>query len=304
MPFAASSPVLYYNKTSFTKAGLDPNVPPTIVSELAADATALKRSGTGLGLVLDDYYLKNWLALDNQPLVNHGNGRTSRSSATTFDTPTGIRAFSALDELVTSKAATTNSASGPDRFNDLLGLANGKYGMAIDGSAALGTIESILKGGQYPNVALGVAPFPSLTPHASGGIIPQGGGIFMMAKTSPAQRSAAWSYIEFLDSTQSQAQWGATTGYIPLRYSSAATDVIKNLWTTNPAYKISFDQLASGRDDNASRGALLGPYESLSSALLGAELSMFQQGTSPPKALQAAAQDADSAIHDYNERIG
>ena len=41
MPFAVSGPVLYYNKLAFTKAGLDPNSPPTTLAQLVTDAKTL-----------------------------------------------------------------------------------------------------------------------------------------------------------------------------------------------------------------------------------------------------------------------
>lgn len=126
----------------------------------------------------------------------------------------------------------------------------------------------------------------------------------MMAKTSPSQRAAAWNYIEYLESTQSQASWAAATGYIPLRFSSANTSTIQTLWSTNPSYKVSFDQLASGEADDATEGPLVGPYESVESAVLDGELSMFQQGVSPKQALGDAAQSANTAISQYNARIG
>ena len=45
MPFNTSGPVLYYNKQSFTKAGLDPEKPPTTLDEVRSAAEKLKSTG-------------------------------------------------------------------------------------------------------------------------------------------------------------------------------------------------------------------------------------------------------------------
>ncbi len=45
MPFNTSGPVLYYNKKAFSAAGLDPEKPPTNLTELRAAAEKLKANG-------------------------------------------------------------------------------------------------------------------------------------------------------------------------------------------------------------------------------------------------------------------
>ncbi len=45
-----SEPILYYNKTLFKKAGLDPNKPPQTLAEIRTDAEALKKVGVSEAL--------------------------------------------------------------------------------------------------------------------------------------------------------------------------------------------------------------------------------------------------------------
>ena len=81
LPFAVSAPILYYNQNAFTKAGLNPNNPPATLTQMVADAKALKASGSGMGLVLDPWHLETWLATANQLFVNNKNGRSARATA-------------------------------------------------------------------------------------------------------------------------------------------------------------------------------------------------------------------------------
>src|SRR5580698_9468513 len=96
MPFAVSAPILYYNQNAFTKAGLNPNSPPATLTQMVADAKALKASGSGMGLVLDPWHLETWLASANQLFVNNKNGRSARATAGSFDTKTSVSIFNQL----------------------------------------------------------------------------------------------------------------------------------------------------------------------------------------------------------------
>jgi sn-glycerol 3-phosphate transport system substrate-binding protein len=304
MPFAVSNPVLYYNKLAFQKAGLNPDEPPTTLPAMISDAKALKSAGIGTAVKLDPWHLETWLATANQLFVNNKNGRTARATKAAFDSATGRQIFSELDDLVHQAGATTNPATGPSEFDNLLGIGAGKYAMTIDTSASLGTITQVLATGQYPNVQLGVSPFPVLSATRRGGIEPGGSGLFITNKVPPAQQAAAWQFVAYLMNTQSQATWAAGTGYIPVRKSSAASPTVQDLWATSPGYKVAYNQLLNGANTAATSGSVIGPYGDVRTAVLNAEESMFEQGTRPATALSTAARQVNATIASYNQRLG
>jgi sn-glycerol 3-phosphate transport system substrate-binding protein len=303
LPFAVSNPILYYNKLAFTKAGLNPDKPPATLPEMISDAAVLKKAGFGTALKLDSWHLETWLASANQPFVNNSNGRQGRASKAAFDTATGRKIFSLLSSFVRSGLATTNSSTGPSAYDNLLGVGNGKYAMTIDTSGALGTIQSLLSGGKYPNVQLGVGAFPVLSSSTKGGIEPGGSGLYIMKKSSPAKQEAAWKYIAFLDNTQSQATWSAGTGYIPVRMSSTRTATLQHLWHSNPAFEVAYQQQVSGLTTAATSGSVIGDYSDVRTAVLNAEMSMFQSGVSPAAALATASQQVTAILQSYNQRL-
>jgi sn-glycerol 3-phosphate transport system substrate-binding protein len=303
MPFAVSGPVLYYNKLAFQKAGL--SQPPSTLPELVTDAKVLKQGGLGgMGLVLDPWHLETWLATDNQLFVNNNNGRTTRATKAVFDGPIGIQIFSELDQMVTSGDATTNSTLGADEYDNLLGVGSGKYAMTIDTSAALGTIEQLLATGQYPNVELGVSAFPKYAANSVGGVEPGGSALWISKRSSAAKQAAAWEYVAFLDSTDSQETWSAGTGYIPLRTSSAQSPLVQSYWAKNPGFEVAYTQLIKGVQSYATAGGALGPYDDVRTAIANSEASMFVSGVSPTSALATASSAADKLIQNYNQRLG
>ncbi len=304
LPFAVSAPILYYNQTAFSKAGLNPALPPATLSQMVADAKALKQSGTGMGLVLDPWHLETWLATANQLFVNNKNGRSGRATKGVFNTPTAVNIFSQLSTLVRSGYATTNPSTGPSAYDNLLGIGSGKYGMTIETSAALGTVTKLLSGGQYANVKIGLGAFPVYSSSIQGGVEPGGSGVYISNKVPALQQAAAWQYLSYLCNTQSQATWAAGTGYIPVRKSSAQTATVQHLWVTQPGYKIAYNEINNGANTPATSGSVIGPYADVRTDVLNAEISMFTQGVAPSKAVQSATQNVNSTIADYNHRLG
>lgn len=303
MPFNVSNPVFFYDKRAFTAAGLDPEKPPTTLEEVKADAIKIKDLPdyeAGFGMKLDPWYLEQWSAKADQLYVNEENGRKTRATKTVFDNDTGLTIFSWMDDMVKSGAAKTNSADGPSSYDNLLGIRSKTVGMTIDSSATLGTISQVLstEGG---GVELGVAPMPG--PPGAGGVLVGGGALYIVKRSAPEKQAAVWQYLKFLDDPQTQADFAAGTGYVPIRKSSVDLPAIKNLWATTPGYKVAYDQLISGKDDIATQGPVIGAYQAVRDAVLAGEQEMFTQGKAPAAALKSAASQSDTAMQDYNSRV-
>jgi sn-glycerol 3-phosphate transport system substrate-binding protein len=303
MPFSVSAPIVYYNQNAFTKAGLNPNNPPLTLPQMLSDAKTLKASGSGMGLVLDPWHLETWLASANQLFVNNSNGRSARATKAAFNNATADSIFSQLSQLVRSGDATTNPSTGPDQYDNLLGIGSGKYGMTIETSAALGTVTSLLGQGQYSNVKLGIGPFPVYSSSVKGGIEPGGGGVYMSNKVPALEQAASWTFVSYLMNTQSVATWSAGTGYIPVRKSSTQTATVQHLWATDPGYKVAYNEINNGVDSAATSGSVIGPYADVRTDVLNAEISMYTQGVSASKAVNNAQSSVDQTIAGYNSRL-
>jgi sn-glycerol 3-phosphate transport system substrate-binding protein len=305
MPFNVSNPVLYYNKKAFQAAGLDPNLPPRTLQEVKTAAQKLKEAGAaaqaGFGLKTNPWYLEQWSALGGKTYVNNGNGRKSRASAVTFDNATGREIYTFLSDMVKQDLAKTNPDSGPQEFDNLIGVGNGNFAMTIDTTAALGTILQLLSSGQYPNVELGVAPMPG--PKGKGGVLVGGAANFISKKSSPEKQAAAWQFAKFLNEPESQAEWGAGSGYVPVRRAAVELPVLQQRWAEVPEFKVAYDQLVTGVANTATAGPVIGDYQGVRDAVRDSQQQMFG-GMSPKAALKLAKEQANAKIEEYNARIG
>ncbi len=105
MPFNTSMPVLYYNKTMFEKAGLDPDKPPATLDELAADAAKLsaKNGGPakyGFGAAIYGWFLEQLLATSGDTYCDQGNGRDGLANKAEFDQPDAVTVMTWWQKLV------------------------------------------------------------------------------------------------------------------------------------------------------------------------------------------------------------
>jgi len=305
MPFNVSGPVLYYDRAKFEAAGLDPDSPPTTLDEIKQDSKAIVDAGVapaGYGLKTEPGYLEQYSAKAGKEYVNNGNGRKSRATEAVFDNKVGREVYTWMKEMVDEGLARVNSDEGQAVFDNLLGIGNGTHVMTTETSASLGTITTLLESGAYPGVELGVAPMPG--PTGNGGVIVDGGALWIVKESAPEKQAAAWEFAKFLNSEQSQATWAARTGYVPIVEAAAESPEVQAVWARIPGYKVAYDQLLTGANNLASAGPVIGDYTGVQTAVRESWQRMFSEGTNPKAAVKAAAEAADGFIQEYNSRVG
>jgi len=307
MPFNDSNPILYYNKTVFRKAGLDPEKPPVTFAEVEADSRKIVQSGAapyGIALKTDSWPIEHWLAKAGHTFVNEDNGRKGRATDVTFNDPTGISIFGWIDDMVTKKLALS---TGTSDINHYLAVGNGQAAMTIDTSAALGTISQLFAAGQYKSVQLGVGSMPG-PGSPDGSVLVGGAANFIVNKGAPARQAAAYEFAKFLAEAKTQSEWAAATGYVPVSKSAATRSPLAERYAQQPEYKIAYDQLLAGPVNAATTGAVIGAYGSTTDGVRGAVVDgisrMLEGKLTPAQAVVSAAAEAKAAMQDYNRRVG
>ena len=104
-----------------------------------------------------------------------------------------------------------------------------------------------------------------------------------------------------MTSAQSQSTWAAATGYVPIREDALELDPLKTKYTTDPRFKVPYDQMALGGDDLEGLAPALGPVLEVRSTTAGAVAAIFG-GADPATSLAAAAQQSNALLADYNAR--
>jgi sn-glycerol 3-phosphate transport system substrate-binding protein len=311
MPFNVSDPVLYYNRKTFEAAGLDPADSPISLEDLRATSQAIVDSGAAAtGIALDTgvdsgggWFLEQWFARAGELYADNGNGRLAPATRVLYDGPAGVALMTEVQSLINDGLAV-NVGDNPQGQDALLKMAdpNAPAAMAIATSAALGTVLAALDGGLIPGITsddVGVGPMPG--PGETSSAIVGGGSLYVVADKGDAEAAAAWDYIEFLVSAESQAKWAAGTGYVPVREDALELEPLARTYRSDPRFKVAYDQLVSGVDDLAAVGPVLGPLREVRSVTAGGVSAIFD-GADVAATLADTAAQSNALIADYNAR--
>lgn len=311
MPFNVSNPVLYYNRSVFTAAGLDPDVAPRSLEELREYSQAIVDSGAAsYGIALDTgsdsgggWFLEQWFANGGEFYADNGNGRLAPATQVLYDGPFGVELLTYVQELLDDGLAFNvgDNAGGSDNFLKLADQS-APAAMTIGTSAALGTVLNVVDAGLIPgivgdDIGIGALPGPGPVPTALIG----GASLYVVAEKGDAVTAAAWDFVSYLVSPEVQSLWATLTGYVPVRSDALDLEPAASVYRDDPRFRVAYDQLIGSPDDLALQGPILGPQREVRTVTARAVADIFA-GADVQTALSGAARQANALISDYNAR--
>lgn len=245
LPFHGDTTVLYYNKTAFAAAGLDPDTPPTTIAEMAdcakklliKDGDTVKQYAITLGL--QNCYLNNWIADqgDVYYLGNNEAGRSGRMTKVTFDTDGTMLTLLNEWQKVIDTGAVQSIESGDQPKDE---FCAGLSAMFIGGQWAMTSIE---EAAAETGFELGVARLPKVRESDIGGVCPGGTSMYIINKGDDARVQASWEFMKWWVSAENQAEFCKLTKYIPVNVHAFESEDIQSWLAENPNYRVAFDAL-------------------------------------------------------------
>lgn len=287
VPFQRSTPVLYYNKEAFKKAGLDVNTPPKTWEEMI-------EMGKKLTIKDDNGNVTQWgtrvptlgggaawiyggLVISNGGLLSSDNGVDVH-----LDTPEAIGALEFLVELAEQGVMAKGGISWGDTPKAFIegntasmwtSTGNLKF---VSDNADFDWGVGFMPGGKGPGAPVG------------------GGNFYIFDGTTDEEKAASLDFIKYMTSAENAAKWSIATGYIAPRADTWETPVMKEYAATLPQALVARDQLEYAGREFASfqRGKV-------TSFLIDAvEASVGGQST-PAEALAKAQKLADAVLNEY-----
>jgi sn-glycerol 3-phosphate transport system substrate-binding protein len=235
VPFQRSTIVLYWNKTAFQDAGLDPERPPANWVEHAEYAQKLtRRSGGSVdrwGVQIPASGFAYWLF---QALATEAGATLANPAGTETDfaAPGCTEALRYWIDLAGKYQAH------PPGIVDW-GVTPRDF---LEQRVAMiwtttGNLSNIRNNAKFP---FGVAMLPANKQRGT----PTGGGNFYLFKASTVpQREAALQFLRWISSPERAAQWGIDTGYVATRLDAWETARMRNYVADFPAAAVARDQL-------------------------------------------------------------
>ncbi|MEP3428209.1 MAG: ABC transporter substrate-binding protein [Roseibium sp.] len=287
IPFQRSTPVMYWNKEAFKKAGLDPNTPPATWKELlefSKKLTVKDASGnvTQWGVRIPSsgfpYWLFQGLTTENDVILANSDGNKTNFA--------DAKVVEALQYLVDLSAKHKVMAPGIIEW----GATPKAF---FEGESAImwtstGNLTNVRNNAPFD---FGVAMLPANKRRGA----PTGGGNFYIFKDSTdEQKTASLDFIKWITAPKQAARWSIATGYVAPRPDAWETAEMK-------AYVADFPPALVARNQLEYAVAELSTYQNQRiTRILNDGLEAAITGkSSPEEAMKNAQQKAEKILKDY-----
>lgn len=238
-PFTVDSSLIMYNKTLFTKAGLDPNSPPKNFSEIYNDASTIrtKLGGDTYGFYFPGncagclaYSVLPYLAAAGKPIFTN-DGNTAQVDTDAMKQTLGLYKKLYSQNIVPASAKSDDGTNWATLFNA------GKIGILPIGTFNFGAATTA-------KVNYGVTALPAPDGSSAAGFI--GGDVLGITKDSKHE-AQAFDFVSWMLGTEAQVNIISKLGNLPSR-----VDLADNKYTSsNPAMVAAIKGEATGYTPSA-----------------------------------------------------
>ncbi|HZN51639.1 MAG TPA: sn-glycerol-3-phosphate ABC transporter substrate-binding protein UgpB [Methylomirabilota bacterium] len=288
MPFNSSTPILYYNKDLFKKAGLPDKAPATWD---ALESMAKKLKAAGVKCPFSSAW-PSWVLVENmhayhdQPFADNRNGFDGLATTLKINGPFGVKMMERL-----ARGAKEGWFTYGGRLNKAEALMTaGECGIFTTSSAYIGNLARASEG----KFTWGTGPLPRLAEFPQGNSIIGGATLWVMRGGKPEEYKGVAQFFKYVASTENQAWWAGVTGYLALTNSAAKAMEVSGHYAKNPNQKTAVVQMSAGKTTPNSQGIRLGNFNSVRDAIEEQMENIFS-GNKPPK------QGLDDAVAKSND---
>ena len=293
-PFNSSTPVLYYNKDLFKKAGLDPNSPPKTWPEVGAAAAKLQAAGVPCGFTSEWpswINIENLSAWHNVPIATQANGFGGFNTELKINGPVQVKHLAQLAEWQKTKlfdyGGRVNSAE--PKFNA------SECGMILASSATRLTIITNLKS----EVGIAMMPYwPDVKGAPQNSII--GGATLWVLKGQKAEDyKGVAKFFSYLSKPEVQAWWHQQTGYLPITQAAYELSRQQGFYDKNPGTDVSIKQMTLNPPTDNSKGLRLGSFVQIRNIIEEEMESALQGNKSAQEALDSAVARGNDLLRQF-----
>jgi len=293
MAFNSSTPILFYNKDLFKKAGLADKAPATW-DEVEAMAKKLVASGAKCGY---STAWPSWIVMENmhayhdQPFADHANGFDGLATSLKINGAFGVKMLELLQRGAKEGWFTYNGRLNKAEAN----MGGGECGIFTTSSAYIGNLTKTAEG----KFAWGTGSLPRMAGYPQGNSIIGGATLWVMKGAKPEEYKGVAQFFKYLASTENQAWWAGVTGYLPLTQAAVKAMEASGVYTKAPALKTAVTQMNAGKSTPNSQGLRLGNYGSIRDAIEEQMENVFAGKKTAKQGLDDAVAKSDDVLKEF-----
>lgn len=293
MPFNSSTPIMYYNKEMFDKAGIT-EIPDSLEGIEAVGEKLLNEGGAGqvISLGIYGWFFEQFIGKQGLEYANNGNGRTEPATAVAFDENGAAENILTAWKSLYDKGYAPNVGKGGDA--GLADFSAGKSAITLGSTASLKQILQDVNG----KFEVGTAYFPKVKSTDEGGVSIGGASLWALNNNDAKKTRATWEFVKFLISPESQAYWNAQTGYFPVTTAAQEEPVFKENVEKYPQFQTAIDQLHDSSPKYV--GALLSVFPEARATVESEIENLLNGNTDVKTAVKNMADAINKSIEEYN----
>ncbi len=298
IPFNSSSPVLYTNKTLMAEAGLDPEAPPETYSEVLAACETIAASGVEadcFGVSLNGWFFEQWMAQQNAPLLDSGNGREGRATAVNYESD-AFRNIAEFFKTLNDAGYYTYTGGLEDWDGSDAIFADQQAVFHITSTADLGNLTAAAEEAGFE---IGAGLLPIADDAERNGVVIGGASLWLTADKPAEEQAAALEFVLYMTNTENMVSWHKLTGYYPVRNSAVEALEAEGWFEEFPNYSVAFDQLLGTQVNPATAGALSGNMQDIRTITEETMQRIFNGGEIDAE-LARASEQAAARLAEYN----
>lgn len=259
MPFNSSTPIMYYNKTVFEKAGLDPNAPPKTWAEMEAASKKIVELGaakcgftTGWVSWIQTENLSAW---HNVPIGTLDNGFGGLDARLEVNGPVQVKHWGNLkkwaDEGLYKYAGPIGGDNAPPMFYSQ------ECAMMMNSS---GSRAAVVANSKDFDLGFGMLPYYDDVPGAPQNSIIGGATLWVLQGRDPEEYKGVAKFFNYLSSPEVQADWHQFSGYLPITTAAYELSEKQGYYAANPGADTAIKQITLNPPTANSKGLRFGNY--------------------------------------------
>lgn len=303
-PWASSSPILYANMDMLVAAGIAADVDdvasiPATWQELEAACEAIIGNDVADGCITwpnHGWFFEQWVAQQNEVLVNNGNGRAGRATEVVLTSDAALNVASWWQGMY-NKGYYLYTGVQRDWDGTVQALTAQTLPFILTSSAsARGVTNSAAESG----FTVRTARMPYDGEIGWTGNMIGGSTIWLTDGLSADVEDAALSFLLYLTNVENAAAWHQVSGYLPIRLSSVELLESQGWFEENPNFFTASDQINNSTVTEATSGALFGTFIPTRDLVTQAIETLMLAGGDPASVMAEAEADANVLLEEYN----
>nr|WP_255670811.1 sn-glycerol-3-phosphate ABC transporter substrate-binding protein UgpB [Cognatishimia sp. F0-27] len=296
LPFNSSTPVLWVNRDRFEGAGLDPDMDLSTWQNVEMALDQLAEAGEECPLVTawqSWIHLENFSAYHDVPFASQANGFGGTDTELMLNGEAQVAHISKMGEWAQEGKFIYTGRRNEGGAN----FRSGECALFTESSAGYAGIKA------EAEFDFDVRPLPYWegVGNAPQNTIIGGASLWVMEGHSDEEYKAVAAFLNFLSSSDVQAQWHQDTGYLPITTEAGEATRAAGFYDENPGTDVAVIQMTAKEPTENSKGLRLGNFDQIR-GIIDEELEGVWAGDkTAQEALDSAKERGDALLRRFEQ---